>query len=212
MSSLCAFLKDVVEPDHGGHQNMVVPGTGTPQTGVVALSAPKTLLQPKQPDLPLQHHLPEDTSGLTATHRAPLALDPYNLNMASTRVSSSSASFTLQPSTSSTMIPSASANTSSSSPSTDSAAPVTNTFTPAGTVPGSTTWRWRVQEENKRRAREQGKPFKKHKRASYYNCRRLPKTREYGHSRYKGESFCSQADGRSVEQWLAEKKQLPPLP
>ncbi|KAJ8251281.1 hypothetical protein GJAV_G00219640 [Gymnothorax javanicus] len=47
-------------------------------------------------------------------------------------------------------------------------------------------------------------------------CCGQPKTKEYNHSRYRGEHFCSQAEGRSVEDWLAEKRRMeagqPPSP
>ena len=50
--------------------------------------------------------------------------------------------------------------------------------------------------------------MKDYNKASHFTCRLCgqPKTKENGHSRYRREVFCSRDDGRTVEQWLADKK------
>src|SRR4029434_9750037 len=88
----------------------------------------------------------------------------------------------------------------------------------AGAIARTTAWRWKVQQEKERRAREEGKDIKEHRKASQFKCRHCgqPKTKEYGHSRHAGQAFCSRADGRTVEQWLeekrAERRAAPPPP
>ncbi|XP_047195265.1 myc-associated zinc finger protein [Hippoglossus stenolepis] len=90
--------------------------------------------------------------------------------------------------------------------STSAAPPAASTSAPA--VPRSTAWQRKVREEEQRRAKEMGIPMKSRKPFEHYLCKRCgqPKTREYGHSRYRREHFCSRAEGCSVEDWLAEKR------
>ncbi|XP_019747785.1 uncharacterized protein LOC109529068 [Hippocampus comes] len=49
-------------------------------------------------------------------------------------------------------------------------------------------------------------------KVAHFQCKRCgyPKTKEFGHSRYRNEHFCSQAEGRSVEDWLEEKRSQDP--
>ncbi|KAL2080220.1 hypothetical protein ACEWY4_024015 [Coilia grayii] len=102
--------------------------------------------------------------------------------------------------------PAGATSASSSSASTAPAA-VASPSSPA--IPRSTAWRRKIRQEEIRQAREKGLQVKDARRSSHFNCRHCgqPKTREYGHSRYKGEDFCSRVDGRTVEQWLAHKRQ-----
>ena len=54
-------------------------------------------------------------------------------------------------------------------------------------------------------------PRRKEKRVYTFNCRLCgqPKTKEFGHSRFRSENFCSSTAGCSVEEWLAEKRAKP---
>ncbi|CAB1440975.1 unnamed protein product [Pleuronectes platessa] len=53
-----------------------------------------------------------------------------------------------------------------------------------------------------------GLPTKSRKKSEHCICKRCgqPKTRECGHSRYRAQHFCSCAEGRSVKDWLEEKR------
>ena len=166
---------------------MAIPGPTAPQTAAEPLSAPRTLLQrPEQPDRPLQLRLPADASGLAATIRGPLAPELYALIVARASASSSSSSASATPSTSVTPSTSAGATSAgaTSAPSTATTAPSASSSAPAGAVPRSTAWRWKVQQEKERRAREEGRDLKDYNKASHFTCRLCgqPKTRENGHS------------------------------
>ena len=190
----------------GGAEEWAILAPTAPLTAAEPLSAPRTLLQrPEQPDRPLQLRLPADASGLAATIRGPLAPELYALIVARASASSSSSSASATPSTSVTPSTSAGAT---SAPSTATTAPSASSSAPAGAVPRSTAWRWKVQQEKERRAREEGRDLKDYNKASHFTCRLCgqPKTRANGHSRYRREVFCTRADGRTVEQWLADKK------
>ena len=163
---------------------MAIPGPSASLTAAEPLSAPRTLLQrPEQPDRPLQHRLPVDASGLAATIRGPLAPELYDLVVASASASSSS-SASATPSTSAGAV---------SAPSATITAPSASS-SPARAIPRSTAWRRKLEQEKERRAS--------------FNCRLCgqPKTREFGHSRFKNVYFCSRTDGRTVEEWLAVKR------
>lgn len=195
---------------------IAVPGPSAPQTGAELLLDPRTLPQhPEQPDQPHQHTVPADTAGLAATIRGPLAPELYDAIAAivalqrATSSSSSAMDTTPAPSASTTT---ATATAGPSASTTAATAPAT-----ASAIPRTTAWRHKLQEEQERRAREEGQLVKPFRRVSQFNCRRCgqPKTKEYGHSRYKRETFCSRADGGTVEQWLKrmkdrEREGLPP--
>ncbi|KAK0132914.1 hypothetical protein N1851_031722 [Merluccius polli] len=174
---------------------IAVPGPSAPQTAAEPLPAPRTLLQqPEQPDQPLQHRLPADASGLAATIRGPLAPELFDLITSSSAITSSNTSAGAE----------AGVN-----PSTAATAAVAT----AATMSRTTLWRRKNQEEKERRARELGELLKPAKKVSRFNCRRCgqPRTRAFGHSRYKSETFCSRAEGkgRTVEEWMAEMKGQP---
>ena len=176
---------------------LAVPGPSAPQSAAEALSAPRPLLErPQQPDQPLQHHLPADASGLARTIRGPLAPELFELIEQRQRA----ATPPMDP-------------TQLAAPAAAAAAAAT-----AGAMPRSTAWRHRLQAEKERRAREFGLTVKPMKKVSGCICSRCgqPRTKEYGHSRYKRESFCARADGRTVEQWRQDKlrsdREAPPPP
>ena len=62
------------------------------------------------------------------------------------------------------------------------------------------------------KARAQGAIVKSPRRNASPICKSCgqPKTKENGHSRYKGEAYCSNTGGRSVEEWLREKRAAEP--
>ncbi|CAL8333455.1 unnamed protein product [Merluccius merluccius] len=192
--------EDVLGPDGRGRHSkrskammrdtiaIAVPEPSAPQTAAEPLPAPRTLLQqPEQPDQPHQHRLPADASGLAATIRGPLALELFDL-IASSSATASSSSAT----------PQASSAEAGVTPSTATAA--------AAAPPQSrtTVWRHKLQEGKERRARELGDLYlKPAKKVSHFNCRRCgqPKTRAFGHSRYKAETFCSPGPKAKEELW-----------
>ncbi|XP_024135975.1 uncharacterized protein LOC112151342 isoform X2 [Oryzias melastigma] len=88
-------------------------------------------------------------------------------------------------------------------------------FIPPATKPPPTTApvsRY-TQRNRRRRALEEKRGIRKRKyiRAVNYNtCSKCgqPKTKEYGHSRYRNATFCLKAsNGQSLEEWLAEQRQ-----
>ncbi|XP_078795050.1 uncharacterized protein LOC144988490 [Oryzias latipes] len=70
-----------------------------------------------------------------------------------------------------------------------------------------------TQKNRQRRALEEESGIHKRKYirgVNYNTCSKCgqPKTKEYGHSRYKNATFCSRAsNGRSLDDWLAEQRQ-----
>ncbi|KAL2082463.1 hypothetical protein ACEWY4_022281 [Coilia grayii] len=209
---------------------LAIPGPSATSTAAEPLAAPRALMQqPQQPDQPLQHRLPEDASGLARTIRGPLAPELYARLVTTARVSSS-ATTTPTATATATSTPTATATTTpntnttpglfqhptavdhpdtTSTPALHHTAPAAVASPSSPAIPRSTAWRRKIRQEEIRRAREKGLQVKDARRSSHFNCRQCgqPKTREYGHSRYKGEDFCSRVDGRTVEQWLAHKRQ-----
>nr|XP_043909248.1 uncharacterized protein LOC122786817 [Solea senegalensis] len=171
---------------------IAVPGSSAPQTTAEPLPAPRTLLQdPQQPDQPLAHHLPADASGLAVTIRGPLAPELFDLIVDHQSATTSSVSAPpVEPA------------------STKATAPTVTPVTIAGAIPRSTAWRRRVDAEMERRAQELRNFAKPYRKVPQFMCRRCgqPKTKQYGHSRYKRGTFCAQADGGTVEQWLSAMK------
>ncbi|XP_058474505.1 uncharacterized protein LOC131447057 [Solea solea] len=192
-----------------------VPGPSAPQTAAEPLPAPRTLLQdPQQPDQPFEHHLPADASGLAVTIRGPLAPELFDLIVDHQSATTSSASAppadttTTSSSVDTTTISSADITTTTSPASTTATAPTVAPATIVPAIPRSTAWRRRVHAEMERRAQELGNFAKPYKKVPQFICRRCgqPKTKQYGHSRYKRGTFCAQADGGTVEQWLSAMK------
>ncbi|XP_034454845.1 ADP-ribosylation factor-like protein 6-interacting protein 4 [Hippoglossus hippoglossus] len=210
-----------------------MPGPSAQQTAAEPLPPARALLQePLQPERPLALSLPEDASGQAVTRRGPLAPPLFNIlaasasaahasaarAVASTSVAHGGASTSAGPTSASTSAAHAvahggastsaaptSASTSAAHAcvastsaahaavaSTSAGPAVASTSAAPAAVPRSTAWQRKVREEEQRRAREMGLP--------------TPKTQEYGHSRYRALHFCSRAEGRSVDDWLAEKR------
>ncbi|XP_077396008.1 uncharacterized protein LOC144032178 [Festucalex cinctus] len=121
---------------------------------------------------------PEDTSGMAKTLRGPVLPDLYAARMKSAATCVSAA-----------------ASVSATAASTTAASTATSTTT--APAPSSTQKRLvnvtpRVQQ----------------RKVAHFLCKSCgnPKTKEFGHSRYRNEHFCSQAAGRSVDDWLDEKR------
>ncbi|XP_028648230.2 nematocyst expressed protein 3-like [Erpetoichthys calabaricus] len=75
-------------------------------------------------------------------------------------------------------------------------------------VPRTTAWRRKKKQEAEELAQQQGIPPKQRKKVEAFVCQRCgrPKTKEFGHSRFGRETFCSTSAGRSVQEWLEEKR------
>ncbi|KAL1269404.1 hypothetical protein QQF64_031693 [Cirrhinus molitorella] len=76
---------------------------------------------------------------------------------------------------------------------------------PGPKVPRTTAWRRRKAAEA---AAAQGATPKKRQQTEQYICQRCgqPKTKEFGHSRFRGVHFCARASGKTVEQWMEEMR------
>ncbi|KAL0185674.1 hypothetical protein M9458_017344 [Cirrhinus mrigala] len=72
-------------------------------------------------------------------------------------------------------------------------------------VPRTTAWRRKKKLEE---AVARGHPVDEGKERKVHTCTlcHQPKTKEYGHSRYGGKSFCSSFENKTVDLWLAEQR------
>lgn len=158
------------------------------------LPAPRPPLQEALPATdPLTFILPEDVSGLATNLRGPLAPELYNLL--------------------SSHAPTAAASSSSSSIATGGD---TSTTTAAASASGysskSSSSVALTMEMQKARAAEftallqEAGPTKTVR--SKFTCRLCgqPKDRKHGHTRYGKEHYCSNVGGKSLEDWLQEKR------
>ncbi|KAG9276828.1 hypothetical protein AMEX_G6081, partial [Astyanax mexicanus] len=77
-------------------------------------------------------------------------------------------------------------------------------------VPRATQWRRKKRMEEDRKSLEETGKIRRRRDPSCYPCKLCgqPKRLEFGHSYYKGKSFCSKASGRSAADWLSEQKRL----
>ncbi|XP_051532972.1 uncharacterized protein si:ch73-112l6.1 isoform X1 [Myxocyprinus asiaticus] len=78
-----------------------------------------------------------------------------------------------------------------------------DTTPPSPKVPRTTAWRRRKAEEE---AAQRGLPIKRP--CEQYVCKKCgkPKTKEFGHSQFRGVHFCAKAAGKTVEQWMEEMR------
>ncbi|XP_057187565.1 uncharacterized protein LOC130552902 [Triplophysa rosa] len=89
---------------------------------------------------------------------------------------------------------------------TDTAAIAVPAATPPGPkVPRTTAWRRRKAAEA---AAAQGATKKKRQQTEQYVCQKCgqPKTKEFGHSQFRGVHFCAKTSGKTVEQWTEEMR------
>ncbi|XP_001345268.3 uncharacterized protein si:ch73-112l6.1 [Danio rerio] len=72
-------------------------------------------------------------------------------------------------------------------------------------VPRTTAWRRRKAEEE---AAQRGLPLKR--LFEQYLCKKCgnPKTKEFGHSQFRGVHFCARTSGKTVEQWMEEMRSV----
>ncbi|XP_042585065.1 uncharacterized protein LOC122138184 [Cyprinus carpio] len=77
-------------------------------------------------------------------------------------------------------------------------------------VPTTTVWRRKKRAEEDKKALMHGKAIARRADPKRFTCRlcRQPKRLEFGHSFYKGKSFCATSAGKSVTQWLSEQKRM----
>lgn len=70
---------------------------------------------------------------------------------------------------------------------------------PSPHVPRTTAWR-------RRKAEGRGLPLKR--LCEQYLCQKCgkPKTKEFGHSQFRGVHFCAKASGKTVQQWMEEMR------
>ncbi|XP_078137859.1 uncharacterized protein LOC144543533 [Centroberyx gerrardi] len=110
--------------------------------------------------------------------------------------------------------PTAAASSAASSSAASSSAPTAAAASSQPAVPRSTAWQRKMREQHQQQqSQDEGALLKAPRKTfKHFRCKRCgqPKTKEYGHSRYGGEHFCSWAEGRSVEEWLAEKRRKDP--
>ncbi|XP_026124557.1 uncharacterized protein LOC113106743 [Carassius auratus] len=77
-------------------------------------------------------------------------------------------------------------------------------------VPRTTVWRRKKRAEEDKKALMHGKAIARRAEPKRFTCRLCgqPKRLEFGHSFYKGKSFCATSAGNSVTQWLSEQKRM----
>lgn len=77
-------------------------------------------------------------------------------------------------------------------------------------VPRATAWRRKKRAEEDKKALKYGKAIARRANPKRFTCRLCgqPKRLEFGHSFYKGKSFCATSAGKSVTQWLSEQKRM----
>ncbi|ROL48703.1 hypothetical protein DPX16_7639 [Anabarilius grahami] len=75
-------------------------------------------------------------------------------------------------------------------------------------VPRTTAWRRKRLAEAAAAAAAQGLNPKKRQIAQQFLCQKCgqPKTKEFGHSQFRGVHFCAKASGKTVAQWMEEVK------
>ncbi|XP_061611038.1 uncharacterized protein LOC133468772 [Phyllopteryx taeniolatus] len=194
---------------------VVLPAPTADQVAAEALPPSKPLLEKAvQPSKGLEYHHPNDTSGLAVTHRGPVLLELF-----AARVSASSSSSSVSAAAAAAASASLySATVSASSSSATAAAAVSASSSSAAAVSASSSPAARIREHQIRPHMGFATPSvstppgssggPKRRNATQHKCKLCgnPKSKAFGHSRYRNEHFCSQSAGRSVEDWLAEKR------
>ncbi|XP_076851096.1 uncharacterized protein LOC143501317 [Brachyhypopomus gauderio] len=113
--------------------------------------------------------------------------------------------------------PLASGDTTAAPASATPATPTAPATQPGPKVPRTTAWRWKKKAEAAAAAAASstappaadGQPVPtKRLKHEHYLCKQCgqPKTKEFGHSRFRGVHFCATAAGKTVEQWVEEMK------
>ncbi|XP_056328978.1 uncharacterized protein LOC130241304 isoform X1 [Danio aesculapii] len=75
-------------------------------------------------------------------------------------------------------------------------------------VPKTTAWRRKKLAEAAAAAAAQGLTPRKRQAPQQFLCQKCgqPKTKEFGHSQFRGVHFCAKASGKTVAQWMEEVK------
>ena len=75
-------------------------------------------------------------------------------------------------------------------------------------VPRATKWRRQKRQEKDKKVQKKGGTVHRQHDPVSYPCKLCdqPKRLKFGHSYYRGKSFCAKAAGWSVSDWLAEEK------
>ncbi|XP_052472153.1 uncharacterized protein LOC128028874 [Carassius gibelio] len=75
-------------------------------------------------------------------------------------------------------------------------------------VPRTTAWRRKKLVEAAAAAAAQGLAARKRKLPQQFLCQKCwqPKTKEFGHSQFRGVHFCAKVSGKTVAQWMEEVK------
>ncbi|XP_061878173.1 uncharacterized protein LOC133630604 [Entelurus aequoreus] len=169
-----------------------VPAQGAAATTTQSLPAARELMVDiAQPHDAHDYQHPAHTSGLACTRRGPVVPELYHAVVAA--AASTSAAAAAPPSSSAAAPPPPSYSV--------AAAPPSGSTT---RIPRSTAW------YRKKKALSLGgiMDIDDLKRTETFKCKLCgqPKNKEHGHSRYRNETFCAHSQGRSVEEWLAEKR------
>ncbi|XP_061925465.1 serine/arginine repetitive matrix protein 1-like isoform X3 [Entelurus aequoreus] len=183
-----------------------VPAQSGAATTTQSLPAARELMEDiAQPHDAHDYQHPADTSGLACTRRGPVVPELYRAVVAAAAAAppSSSSSAAAPPSSSSSAAAALPPPPPPPPPSSSAAAappPLGSTTR----VPRSTAW------YRKKKALSLGgiMDINDLKRTETFKCKLCgqPKNKEHGHSRYRNETFCARSQGRSVEEWLAEKR------
>ncbi|XP_054649542.1 uncharacterized protein LOC129190874 [Dunckerocampus dactyliophorus] len=208
-----------------------VPLPSAEQTVVEQLPAVKEKIAAvEQPRKPLHYQHPADNSGLAVTRRGPVVPELYAVRQTASASTAAlaapcaalaalpAAATSAAPSTSA--VPSASSTSAAPSASSTSAAATTSSAASSAAeasspvssarVSSSTAWSRKKKELELERAYSLGQLFLKKtpRKMEHFRCKRcgFPKNKEHGHSRYRNEHFCSRSEGRSVDDWLDEKR------
>ncbi|XP_054643300.1 uncharacterized protein LOC129187709 isoform X2 [Dunckerocampus dactyliophorus] len=177
--------------------------------GEQLLAVKEKMVAVEQPRKPFDYQHPADNSGLAATRRGPVVPELYAVRQTASTSAAASAS-TAAPAApcAASAAPSTSAVTSTSS----AASSAAEASAPASSarVSSSTAWSRKKRELELERAYSLGQLFLKKtpRKMEHFRCKLcgFPKNKEHGHSRYRNEHFCSRSEGRSVDDWLNEKR------
>ncbi len=77
-------------------------------------------------------------------------------------------------------------------------------------VPRATAWRRKKRAEEDKKALMHNKAIARRADPKGYPCRLCgqPKRLEFGHSFFRGKSFCATSAGKNASQWLSEQKRV----
>ncbi|XP_061628660.1 uncharacterized protein LOC133477666 isoform X2 [Phyllopteryx taeniolatus] len=198
---------------------VVLPAPTADQVAAEALPPSKPLLEKAvQPSKGLEYHHPNDTSGLAVTHRGPVLPELFAARVSASSSSSSVSAAAAAVASASPYSATVSASSSSATAAAAVSAAVSASSSSAAAVSASSSPAARIREHQIRPHMGFATPSvstppgssggPKRRNATQHKCKLCgnPKSKAFGHSRYRNEHFCFQSAGRSVEDWLAEKR------